>query len=117
VSLLEVVGEIGAHVLGGLLPGPSSLAGQAVMAFLAGAASLLASVYATHHLFGSGQPYSDPEWAFNWVVSAAVGGIFAFVLGLACWSKAEEGRAIPAVATILGLSAMLLFPGRLLLFA
>ncbi len=115
MDLDEVASEAATQIFGGILPGPASVARRTVVAFLAGAASLVATGIGTHHLFSTGQPYSDPDWAFEVVVEATVGGIFAFVLGLACWSKATEARAIPAIASACGLIAMVLFPLRLLL--
>jgi peptidoglycan/LPS O-acetylase OafA/YrhL len=115
VSLLDIVGEIGTYLLGDLLPGPSSIAGQSVLSLTIGLASIVSSGIGTHFLFSTGQPYTEPEWAFNTVVCAAVGGVFAFVWGLACWSKATRSRAVPVIASLLGLTAMLLFPVRLTL--
>jgi hypothetical protein len=115
MSPLDIVDEVGRQLLGELVPGPSSVAGQSVLSLIIGLLSIAGSGAGTHVLVSAGWPFTEPEWAFNLVVWAAVGGIWAFVWGLACWSKAVHSRALPALASLVGLGAMVLFPARLLL--
>jgi len=107
INFFDVIGEI----FSGLLPsGPLSVAKRTFLTFLLGAVSLGASIFSTYYLFASGHPYNEPEWAFNIVFISAMGGIISFVVGLAHWSKADHARLLPALASLFGLGALLLFP-------
>ncbi len=110
ISLSDIGEFFAAEVLGSLLPGPEGPVGRTLFALFLSVASFGVGAFCTHSLITSGEPYVEPDWAFEFLVTAAVMGIVGFSFGVA-YTHNEENRSLASIlAVLLGLAAILVFP-------